>query len=104
VSDTVDGLVRMIESERANGEIFNIGSVHEITIKDLAYLIKKLSCTSGELKARFVPYESFGKYEDVRRRVPSIDKAKRLLGFDPQVSLEEGLQKTIAWQKEQIGL
>ena len=62
VSDTVDGLIRMIESDKANGEIFNIGSVHEISIKDLAFLIKKLSNTRGELKARFVPYANFGKY------------------------------------------
>jgi UDP-glucose 4-epimerase len=98
VSDTVDGLVRMIESDRANGQIFNIGSVREITIKDLAYLIKKLSRTPGELKVRFVPYEEFGKYEDVRRRMPNIDKARKLLGFNPRVSLEEGLERTIAWQ------
>lgn len=102
VSDTVDGLVRIIENDRANGEIFNIGSVHEISIHDLASLIKKLSQTPGELKARFVPYSDFGRYEDVRRRVPDIEKAKRLLGFSPHVSLEEGLRKTIAWQKEQI--
>jgi UDP-glucose 4-epimerase len=102
VSDTVDGLVRMIESDKANGEIFNIGSVQEIAIKDLAYLIKKLSCTPGELKARFVPYKNFGNYEDVRRRIPDIGKARKLLGFQPQILLEEGLQRTIAWQREQI--
>jgi UDP-glucose 4-epimerase len=102
ISDTVDGLVRVIENDRANGEILNIGSIHEITIKDLAYLIKRLSQTPGELKIRFVPYESFGRYEDVPRRVPDIDKARNILGFDPKVSLEEGLCRTIVWQKEQI--
>lgn len=102
ISDTIDGLVRMVETDRANGELFNIGSAQEITIKDLAHLIKRLSDTPGQLKARLVPYENFGNYEDVRRRVPDLEKAKELLGFCPQVSLEEGLQKTIAWQREYV--
>jgi UDP-glucose 4-epimerase len=102
VSDTVDGLLRMIENQNANGEIFNIGSVQEISIKDLAYLIKSLIDTQRDMQVRYVPYESFGRYEDVRRRIPSIEKAKQLLDFEPIVSLEEGLRKTIEWQREQI--
>jgi len=61
-------------------------------------LIKRLSGTPGELKYRLVPYETFGKYEDVMRRVPDISKAQRLLGFMPEVSLEDGLTRTIEWQ------
>ena len=102
ISDTVDGLLRMIENQKANGEIFNIGSVHEISIKDLATLIKEISNTPGDLKVRYVPYESFGKYEDVRRRIPSIEKAKQILDFEPKASLEEGLSLTLEWQREQI--
>lgn len=102
VSDTVDGLIRIIENECASGEIVNIGSTHEISILDLARLIKRLSGTPGELKLRMVPYQTFGRYEDVRRRVPDIEKAKRLLNFEATVSLEEGLQKTLAWQRQKI--
>jgi nucleoside-diphosphate-sugar epimerase len=40
-----------------------------------------------------------GNYQDVRDRVPSLDKARRLLGFDPQVSLDEGLALTLAWHR-----
>lgn len=102
ISDTVDGLLRMIENPDANGGIFNIGSVHEISILDLAFLIKKLSGTQGDMNVRYVPYETFGKYEDVRRRIPSIEKAKLILGFEPRISLEEGLRLTIGWQKGQV--
>src|SRR2546427_833493 len=72
VSDTVEGIYAAIVTAEANGEIFNIGSAHEVTILDLARIIKRVCDTPGELKLRFVPYESFtGKsYEDVRRRVP----------------------------------
>ena len=52
----------------------------------------------GPLRAKIVSYESMGgNYQDVRHRVPDLTKARRLLGFEPQVSLEEGLQKTLAW-------
>jgi nucleoside-diphosphate-sugar epimerase len=47
----------------------------------------------------FIPYESFGKNEDVRNRVPSIDKIKKL-GYNPQWTLDDGLRRTIDWQIE----
>ncbi len=102
ISDTVSGTVAALENEKAAGEIFNLGSTHEISILDLAHLIKRLSGTPGKIRLRFVPYSSFsgGKYEDVKRRVPDIGKARRMLGFEPQVDLEQGLRWTIAWQRE----
>jgi UDP-glucose 4-epimerase len=101
VSDTVAGIYASIIKPEANGEIFNIGSTHEITILDLAREIKRLSNTPGELKFRFVPYESFTgkKYEDVRRRVPDVSKCVNVLGVKSVVSLEEGLRRTIDWQR-----
>ena len=99
VSDTVAGFLAAIESDQANGEIFNIGSSSETTILDLARLIKRLIGTKGELDYRLIPYSTFGNYEDVRRRVPDTSKAKRLLGFEAKVSLEEGLSRTIEWQR-----
>ncbi|MBI5944978.1 MAG: GDP-mannose 4,6-dehydratase [Chloroflexi bacterium] len=101
VSDHVDGIIRIVENERANGEIFNLGSTHEITILDLANLLHKLIRGDSEPLLKFTPYASFtGKpYEDVMRRVPDISKAQNLLGFNWKVSLEEGLTKTIAWQR-----
>lgn len=101
VSDTIEGIYAAIIKPEANGEIFNIGSNHEITILDLAKLIKNLCNTSNELKLKFIPYESFTgrKYEDVRRRVPDITYCEKKLGVRPKVGLEEGLTRTIEWHR-----
>jgi UDP-glucose 4-epimerase len=101
VSDHVDGIIRIIESDRANGEIFNLGSTHEISILDLARLINRLIRGQQEPMLKFIPYASFTgkKYEDVMRRVPDITKARELLGFEWKVDLEQGLTTTIAWQR-----
>jgi UDP-glucose 4-epimerase len=98
VSDHVDGLIRCIEQDAALGQVFNLGNTYEITIFDLAMLVWRLA-GSGEPKYRLISYRTFGKYEDVRRRVPDVTKARRLLGFEPRVSLEDGLVETIAWQR-----
>ncbi|MEO1245995.1 MAG: SDR family NAD(P)-dependent oxidoreductase [Pseudomonadota bacterium] len=101
-SDTVAGIYESVVREAANGEIINIGSQEEVTILDLAKAIKRVSGTPGELKVEFIPYESFSgkKYEDVMRRVPDNSLCRELLGLDRYVSLEEGLEKTIAWQRK----
>lgn len=101
VSDTVAGIYAATIKPEANGEIFNIGSDREITILDLAKTIKRLSNTPGELKVKFVPYESFtgNKYEDVRRRVPDSTRCEQILGVKAEVKLEEGLSRTIAWHR-----
>ena len=101
VSDTVDGIYAAIVNPKANGEILNIGSTHEITILDVARLIYRLCGRTGEAKIKFVPYESFtGKrYEDVRRRVPDMTRCEQILGVKAQVGLEEGLSRTIEWQR-----
>ena len=106
VSDTVAGIYEAAMRDEANGEIINIGSDEEVTILDLARMIKKISGTPGEAKIKLVSYESFSgkKYEDVMRRVPDISFCEKILGVRAQVSLEEGLKKTIAWQRKVQGL
>jgi nucleoside-diphosphate-sugar epimerase len=101
VSDTVEGTYAAIVTPEANGEIFNIGSTHEITVLDLARTVKRVCNTPGDLKLRFVPYESFTgrRYEDVRRRVPDVSRCERILGVKATVGLEEGLGRTIEWQR-----
>ena len=101
VSDTVEGIYAAIMKPEANGEIFNIGSTHEITILELAKTIKRLCNTPGELKLKFIPYESFTgrKYEDVRRRVPDVSRCERVLRVKAKVRLEAGLLRTIEWQR-----
>ena len=104
VSDTIEGIYAAIVNPQANGEIFNIGSTHEITILELARTIKRLSNTPGELKLKFITYESFTgrKYEDVRHRVPDLSRCERVLGVKAKVSLEAGLLRTIDWQRSVI--
>jgi UDP-glucose 4-epimerase len=98
VDDTVDGIARTLFSERAAGEIFNLGSTKPVTIQALAELVWRLAGT-GPPKIRRVSYQAFGRYEDVRNRAPEIGKAREVLGFEPRVGLEEGLRRTIAWQR-----
>lgn len=101
IDDTIEALTHFIIEKKSNNQIFNTGSKPdaEISILDLSRLIWKLvNGTDSEPKLKFIPYESFGKYEDVMHRVPDISKIKRYLGFEPSWSLEEGLKKTIEWQ------
>jgi UDP-glucuronate decarboxylase len=89
VDDTINALVLMMESERTNGEIINIGNPEEVSVLDLAKLIQKLTSSSSRITFHPLPKD------DPRQRCPDIEKAKRLLGWKPKISLKEGLLKTI---------
>lgn len=97
VSDHVDGIMSILQSEHAN-MVVNLGSTDEITIRDLARLIWQLVNGNDDARIEEVPYADFGKYEDVRRRVPDLSRAHALFGFEPRIDLETGLERTIAWQ------
>ena len=99
IDDMINGTFLAFENEKANGEVFNIGNENEITILNLAKLIWKISGKRGDAPIKLIPYENFGKYEDVKRRVANINKAKKVLGYEPKVGLEEGLRITYSWQK-----
>jgi UDP-glucose 4-epimerase len=101
VTDTVEGIYQATLRSEANGEIINIGSTQEITILELARRVKRASGTPGELKVEMVPYASFTgrKYEDVMRRVPDVELAERLLGVRAKVDIDDGLARTIEWQR-----
>lgn len=99
ISDIIEGTITAFERENANGQIFNIGCEREISIFELGQLIWKMIRHNEDPKFHFIPYENFGKYEDVKRRIPDISKAKALLNFEAKVNLEEGLPMTIEWQK-----
>ena len=101
VSDTVAGIHAAMVRPEANGEVINIGSTREVTIAELARKVWELVNPGSEPRIKFIGYESFtGKaYDDVRRRVPDASLCKRLLDVEARVSLEEGLARTIAWQR-----
>jgi UDP-glucose 4-epimerase len=99
VADMVEGFVRALDVPAADGEMLNIGADREISIEDLARLVWGM--VRGDApRIKKVPLATFGRYEDVERRIPDNRRAARVLGYTPQVRLEEGLTPTIAWQRE----
>lgn len=96
VDDLVDGLVRCLGCEQAVGEVFNIGNPWQtVTVLSLAEKIVEACGSRSE-----IVLASHHPEGDVRVRVPSIEKAERILGFRPKVSLDDGLPKAIAWYRE----
>jgi len=98
IDDHVAALVRIPAVAASRGEVINLGSDEEVTIRDLAERIWRLMKPGESPRLTLVPYETFGRYEDVQRRVPNNAKARRLLGVAPEWSLDRGLPATIAWQ------
>ena len=102
VGDTVEGMLRIGESDAAIGQEINLGSGCEISIGELAEKIAKLlnaKLVIGEGEERKRPAKS-----EVARLLSSNAKAKQLLGWQPEVSLEQGLKLTIDWIKSNPGL
>ena len=96
VSDLVNGTVLALENDNAIGEIINIGNDEELSVVETAKLIHRISETKNELKLKFIPLSDvFGKYKDIQRRIPDLSKAKRILGYQPQVKLEDAVRITI---------
>jgi UDP-glucose 4-epimerase len=95
VDDMVRGTLLCLEHENAVGQTFNIGNPRSsVTIYDLAQRIRRLA--GAEVEIVFQPLH----YADVELRIPNVEKARDLLGFEAQVELDEGLEKTIAWYRE----
>lgn len=100
MEDAARGLVDALFS-RHSGEVFNIGNNNEpISMKDLAYKVIQLS--GKNIAPRFVSYEDSDRESsrEIEKRIPSLDKAEKLLGYAPAIPLEEGLKKMIAFYKQ----
>ena len=98
VDDMVEAILLSLEHPAAVGESFNVGNARSaVTIYDLATRIKRIAGCPGEI--RFVPLD----YTDVELRIPNVQKARALLGFEAQVELDEGLERTIAWYRARLG-
>lgn len=103
VSDLVKGTVLALENEKAIGEIINLGNNEELSVLDSAKLIHSLANTGRELKLKFVPMsEIFGNYKDIMRRVPDLSKAKRILGYEPKVSMKQAILETLTEAKKEL--
>ncbi len=101
VDDAVAGFLLAGDSAEAEGRIFNIGDTTEISILNLAHLIRSLCRSSSDVKLS--PYEDlYGQsYEDTWRCTPDISRARLILGFQTRMSLEGGLLRTIDWCRRQ---
>ena len=94
VSDTVAGIIAMMESNHY--EVFNIGNPYEMTVKELAETILKLTNSKSEIIYKPLPND------DPQQRRPDISKAKEKLNWEPKVDLETGLNTTIEWIKKEL--
>ncbi len=99
VSDAVRAAIGLMDSDKTVGEVFNVGNEEEITILDLATRIRQLAESDSEIV--LVPYEeAYGEnFEDMPRRVPSLVKIRKVIGYEPRMGLEETLQSVIAHQR-----
>jgi len=96
IDDIIQGVMLTLAREEALGQAFNIGDPRStLTIHRLAKEIVRLSGSTSQLK--HVEWN----FPDVELRIPNIDKARKLLGFEPRVELEEGLLRTIDWYRGQ---
>ena len=97
VSDLVDGLIRALGSPEARGIVTNLGNPEEHTVFEFADTIRRLCESGSELI-----YTEVAVGDDPQRRRPDIDRARSILGWEPRVSLADGLRETIAYFREEI--
>jgi len=99
VSDAVRAMIALMDADHTVGEVYNIGSEQEIRIADLAERVRVL--TDSESEIGFTPYEQvYGEnFEDMPRRVPSLEKINKAIGFEPQIGLDETLQSVIDYER-----
>ena len=98
IDDALDGLVALATSDASVGEIFNLGSHFETSIKDLAYKVKELTSSDSEIE--FVPYDQAwpkGTYEDLMYRAPDLTKIRNCVDYDPKVDLDGALREIIKY-------
>lgn len=97
VCDVTDALIKLMDSPQAVGNIFNLGSDEEITIKDLAQKVKILARSRS--KITFIPYSKiYGKnFDDMARRKPDLSKIIKLIGYQPKVNLEQSILRIIKY-------
>lgn len=102
VLDVIEGLTKVIETPECFGQVVNLGNAEEVTIKSLAE--KAIAMTGSESKIKYIPYEeAYGEgFEDMQRRVPSLEKAKRLIGYQPTRTLEDIINDVAEQFREEI--
>ncbi|MEW6716697.1 MAG: GDP-mannose 4,6-dehydratase [Chloroflexota bacterium] len=106
IRDAVRALIVLAEEPKAVGQVFNVGSIQEVTIFELA--CKVLQTVGREAIPENIAFMSYDQaymagFEDMRRRVPDISKIRDLIGWEPQYTLEQALEHIVAGYEAQIG-
>jgi len=93
IDDAIDIMLKLSQSQKAVGEVINLGSKNLISIKDLAQEIKRITRSSSKIV--FEPYQKYygSRFQDVKKRVPDLAKLKKISGVTPQTTLPEILKK-----------
>lgn len=102
VSDVIRALLMLVAHPKAVGQVFNVGSSEEVSIIDLAKLVKKLAGSKSEI--RLIPYDEAYQpgFEDMERRVPGIGKIFQLVGYKPKIKLHEIVNRVIACRRQEL--
>ncbi len=103
VGDVVEALIELIQNPKAWGEVFNIGQYKEISMLELANLVKQMTESKSEIV--FVSYDQAYEagFEDMHRRLPDLAKIEELVGYKPTLDLREMLERIIAYYKDKRG-
>src|SRR5467141_1910120 len=102
VRDTVEALIRLMDTNRSIGEVINVGNTEEITIEGLAQHVKERTGSSAPIE--YVPYDQAYEpgFEDMMRRVPCVDKLHALTGFRPRTPLNEIIDRVAAFFQQKV--
>jgi len=98
VRDAVEALLRLAATNKAVGEVVNVGNDDEISIEGLARLVKGRTGSSSPIE--YIPYDQAYEpgFEDMFRRIPCLDKLEQLTGFRPTIKLPEVIDRVVAYQ------
>lgn len=95
VSDMVSGLMKMMFTNDLNGQVINLGNPNEKKVAEIAEIIKMMTGSNSEIVFKDLPKD------DPKQRCPDISKAEKLLGWQPKITLEEGLKKIVDWYRKE---
>jgi UDP-glucose 4-epimerase len=100
VADVIDATIKLASLPEAIGQVFNIGSTEEVTIRELAERV--ITATGSQSKIAYVPYEEAYApgFEDMRRRVPDLGKIHQLIGYEPHYTLDDTIRRVIDYERE----
>ncbi len=100
VKDAIRALMLVIDSDKTIGEVFNIGNNQQVTIMELAKKVIELTGSKSEIEK--IPYEEAYPegFEDMQRRVPDISKIKQVLGWEPEINLDQIIQDIAAFNSK----